>query len=60
MEAFPVVIIDVIIVLREGLGGLGGGGDNLPLSPFSPSLISLMVSVDVKHHVYLGRRSLLW
>ena len=21
--------------------------------PFSPSLISLMVSVDVKHHVYL-------
>ena len=24
-----------------------------PLSPFSPSLISLMVSVDVKHHVYL-------
>ena len=34
---------------------------NLPLPPlpyplpppFSPSLISLMVSVDVKHHVYL-------
>ena len=24
-----------------------------PLHPFSPSLISLMVSVDVKHHVYL-------
>ena len=23
-----------------------------PLPPFSPSLISLMVSVDVKHHVY--------
>ena len=23
------------------------------LPPFSPSLISLMVSVDVKHHVYL-------
>ena len=23
------------------------------LSPFSPSLISLMVSVDVEHHVYL-------
>ena len=23
-----------------------------PFSPFSPSLISLMVSVDVKHHVY--------
>ena len=22
-------------------------------TPFSPSLISLMVSVDVKHHVYL-------
>ena len=24
-----------------------------PLPPFSPSLISLMVSVHVKHHVYL-------
>ena len=24
-----------------------------PSPPFSPSLISLMVSVDVKHHVYL-------
>ena len=24
-----------------------------PLLPFSPSLISLMVSVDVKHHVSL-------
>ena len=23
-----------------------------PFPPFSPSLISLMVSVDVKHHVY--------
>ena len=26
-----------------------------PLPSFSPSLISLMVSVDVKHHVYLLR-----
>ena len=26
---------------------------SIPPSPFSPSLISLMVSVDVKHHVYL-------
>ena len=25
----------------------------MPLPPLSPSLISLMVSVDVKHHVYL-------
>ena len=25
----------------------------MPPSPLSPSLISLMVSVDVKHHVYL-------
>jgi len=24
-----------------------------PLPPFTPSQISLMVSVDVKHHVYL-------
>ena len=27
--------------------------NNLPPSPFSPSLISLTVSVDVKHRVYL-------
>ena len=26
-----------------------------PFPPFSPSLISLMVSVDVKHHVYGGQ-----
>ena len=26
-------------------------------TPFSPSLISLMVSVDVKHHVYLQLRT---
>ena len=26
-----------------------------PLPPFSPSLISLMVSVDVKHHVYFSQ-----
>ena len=26
---------------------------SIPLPPFSPSLISLMVSVDVMHHVYL-------
>ena len=24
-----------------------------PFPPFSPSLISLMVSLDIKHHVYL-------
>ena len=29
-----------------------------PLSPFSPSLISLVVSVDVKHHVYFPPHSL--
>ena len=27
---------------------------SIPHPPFSPSLISLMVSVDVKHHVYLS------
>ena len=27
-------------------------------TPFSPSLISLMVSVDVKHHVYLLKKRL--
>ena len=26
---------------------------SIPLPPFSPSLINVMVSVDVKHHVYL-------
>ena len=26
---------------------------SIPPPPLSPSLISLMVSVDVKHHVYL-------
>ena len=26
---------------------------HIPIPPFSPSLISLMVSVDIKHHVYL-------
>ena len=26
---------------------------SVPLPPFSPSLISLVVSVDVKHRVYL-------
>ena len=30
-----------------------------PPPPFSPSLISLMVSVDVKHHVYLRTYMLL-
>ena len=40
---------------RRG-GGWGGGRDyiNATLSPPEfPSLISLVVSVDVKHHVYL-------
>ena len=26
---------------------------HIPFPPFFPSLISLMISVDVKHHVYL-------
>ena len=37
-------------------GGDGGGGEPVPdaeQDDQSPSLISLMVSVDVKHHVYL-------
>ena len=29
---------------------------SIPLPPFSPPLVSLMVSVDVKHHVYLLAR----
>ena len=28
-----------------------------PFPPFSPSLISLTVSVDVKHHAYLKEKS---
>ena len=31
-----------------------------PLPPFSPSLINLMVSVDVKHYVYGGRDIYAW
>ena len=31
----------------------------LPPSPFSPSLISLMVSVDFKHNVYLSVASVI-
>ena len=36
---------------------VGGEGDYIPIAilspPVVPSLISLTVSVDVKHHVYL-------
>ena len=46
---------------RLGWGGGGGGRgetiNNDTLSTVLPSLISLMVSVDVKHHVY---NSLVW
>ena len=31
-----------------------------PPPPFSPSLISLMACVDVKHHVYLLTSLVLW
>ena len=33
--------------------GIYSPSSHTPFPPFSPSLISLMVSVDVKHHVYL-------
>ena len=53
-----------LIAARLNAGHSGGDGVGIgiyspssPTSilppPFSPSLISLMVSVDVKHHVYL-------
>ena len=48
----------VVLVVADGLFGLCGSerADELFISsrppPLSPSLISLMVSVDVKHHVY--------
>ena len=51
--------------IGKEMGGGGGGGGALDISAASlrgthfPSLKSLMVSVDVKHHVYLltGNRS---
>ena len=56
----------VVAVLCVCVWG-GGGGDSVAIgilspspptsitpSPFSPSLISRTVSVDVKHHVYLA------
>ena len=33
--------------------GIYSPSSHTSIPPFSPSLISLMVSVDVKHHVYL-------
>ena len=49
------------LTARGSWGGVGWVGVSAgcihstksPSSPTSPSLISLMVSVDVKHHVYL-------
>ena len=35
------------------LGRVASSPTSIPLYPFSPSLISLTVSVDVKHQVYL-------
>ena len=40
----------IIVVVTTA--GVATGVYNLPL-PLPPSLISLMVSVDVRHHVYL-------
>ena len=44
LSSLPTLIAEVILPLPT---------PPYPLSPFSPSLISLVVSVDVKHHVYL-------
>ena len=37
--------------------GMYSSSSPTSIPPFSPSLISLMVSVDVKHHVYLLKMS---
>ena len=42
------IFMQVILVVTVSLPPT-----SIPLPSFSPSLISLMVSVDVKHHVYL-------
>ena len=50
-----------LIAAHLNAGHSGGDGVGIGIyspsspHPFSPSLISLMVSVDVKHHVYLLR-----
>ena len=49
------VCVSLWLAMVDGLFGLCGSErvDDLFASvPLSPSLISLMVSVDVKHHVY--------
>ena len=56
-----VPVIPVEREIRPMKGRIEGTSDinslfpllDTPLAFFSPSLISLMVSVDVKHHVYL-------
>ena len=49
----PHLLNIVVLALADGLFGLCGSEllDELLVSTRSPSLISLMVSVDVKHHV---------
>ena len=42
-----------LITAQLNAGHSGGDSVAIRLPPFSLSLISLMVSVDVKHHVYL-------
>ena len=44
------------LTLQAGEEEVGVGkyiSQNTPLTPFSPVTNNLMVSVDVKHHVYL-------
>ena len=51
------ILMQIILVVSVAIGiytlPLPPPPYPLPFPPFSPSLISLMVSVDVKHHVYL-------
>ena len=46
-------VILVVTAVAIGIYILPSSPTSIPPSPFSPSLISLMVSMDVKHHVYL-------
>ena len=55
-NGFRFMPVDTCVAECAGNGGYICGRFDLavtPFPPFSPSLISLMVSVDVKHHVYL-------
>ena len=57
LSSLPILMQVILVVTVSGTIGIYSLSLfphlHTPPPPFSPSLISLMVSVDVKHHVYL-------